>query len=79
MGVAGVSMLFGFGRSFAAAKKQEKIVDHTLMNRMEGNALALRALGWGSVIAVTGVGVICYGIWKASGATNVKVHDQSVD
>lgn len=38
-----------------------------------GAHLALRALGWGTVYAITGTSLICYGIWKLSGATNVNI------
>jgi len=37
-----------------------------------GAALAMRALGWGTLYAVTGVGLICFGIWKLSGAKSVR-------
>lgn len=36
-----------------------------------GVLLALRALGWGTVYAVAGTSLICYGIWKLSGAKDV--------
>lgn len=36
-----------------------------------GSQLALRALGWGSLYAITGTALFCYGVWKLSGATNV--------
>ena len=36
-----------------------------------GAILALRALGWGTVYAITGTTCLCYGIWKLSGAKNV--------
>lgn len=36
-----------------------------------GAILALRALGWGTVYAVAGTSLICYGIWKLSGAKDV--------
>lgn len=35
-----------------------------------GASLALRALGWGTLYAITGCGILFYGIWKLSGATN---------
>lgn len=38
-----------------------------------GALLALRALGWGTVYAVSGTGLICYGIWKLSGAKDVSL------
>lgn len=38
-----------------------------------GALLALRALGWGTVYAVAGTSLICYGIWKLSGAKDVSM------
>ena len=37
-----------------------------------GASLAIRALGWGTLYAVTGCGLFFYGIWKLSGATNTE-------
>lgn len=37
-----------------------------------GAQLALRALGWGTLYAFTGCGLLFYGIWKLSAAKNVK-------
>ena len=37
-----------------------------------GAALAMRALGWGTLYAITGVGLVCFGIWKLSGAKSVR-------
>lgn len=36
-----------------------------------GAILALRALGWGTVYAIGGTSLLCYGIWKLSGAKDV--------
>lgn len=36
-----------------------------------GASLALRALGWGTLYAFTGCGILFYSIWKLSGAKNV--------
>lgn len=37
-----------------------------------GANLALRALGWGTVIAVLGTGSFMFAIWKLSGAKDVR-------
>nr|CAH7737860.1 unnamed protein product [Callosobruchus chinensis] len=36
-----------------------------------GANLAMRALGWGTLYAVTGCGILFYSIWKLSGAQSV--------
>lgn len=36
-----------------------------------GPALAMRALGWGTLYAVGGCGILFYGIWKMIGANDV--------
>lgn len=38
-----------------------------------GAILALRALGWGTVYAIAGTSCLCYGIWKLSGAKDVRL------
>lgn len=66
----------GFGSTLAAAKKQDPInfgkgFIATKELHETGANLALRALGWGTLYAVTGCGVLFYTIWKISGAKNV--------
>jgi len=53
----------------AAGFSPEKIA--SIMNREDGARLAMRALGYGSVLAITGVTLIAYLGWKLSGANNV--------
>lgn len=102
-GVTGVSILFGFGTTLAAAKKKDPhFFDRGLTGRFEGQAsseptsneairamrkrapgsiasaepgasLALRALGWGTVYAVSGCSLLFYGIWKLMGVSDVSI------
>lgn len=75
--IATVSAIIGFSKTLATAKKQEyKVLEKAGPNAAVvlegGTALAMRALAWGSLFAVLGTGSICFGIWKLSGAKNVK-------
>ncbi|XP_052751569.1 transmembrane protein 242 isoform X2 [Galleria mellonella] len=75
--VAGISAFIGFSATLAAAKKTDpKYFSKGLHSSAEladaGAILALRALGWGTLYAITGTSCLCYGIWKLSGATNLK-------
>lgn len=77
-GVTGLSALIGFGTTLAAVKKQDpKGFDKGFVSTAQlhetGAGLALRALGWGTLYAVTGCGILFYSIWKISGAENVGV------
>ena len=101
-GVTGVSILFGFGTTLAAAKKKDPhYFDQGLTGRIEGQAgesisnnaatamrrrapgsiasvepgasLAIRALGWGTLYAVTGCSVLFYGIWKIMAVNDVSI------
>lgn len=74
--LGGISAMFGFSQTLARAKQSEdKLVQQTgrqaLILMDEGSALAVRALGWGTLYAFLGVGSFCYGVWKLSGAKNV--------
>jgi hypothetical protein len=37
-----------------------------------GAQLALRALGYGTILAIVGTGSICFAIWKLSGAKDLQ-------
>lgn len=81
-GVAGVSMLGGFGMTLGMAKKKDpNMFNKGIMGARElheaGGALALRALGWGSLYAVAGFSVFCFSIWKLSGAKDVSDHPEN--
>lgn len=77
--VTGISAIIGFGASLSAARKRDPkffeegvagIKGSPAVAAESGASLALRALGWGSVYAIGGCGIIFYGIWKLSGANN---------
>lgn len=75
--MGGVGALAGFSRTVVSAKKQdqhlyEKATLETVNLMEAGHKLATRALAWGTFYAFLGTGTFCYGIWKLSGATNVR-------
>lgn len=77
-GAAGMSLLFGFSATLVLVKKQDPAYfDKGLVGGHKsphgtGGGLALRALGWGTLIATSGVGLFCFGVWKISGASSMK-------
>ncbi|XP_045764788.1 transmembrane protein 242 [Maniola jurtina] len=75
--IAGISAFAGFGTTLAAAKKTDpKYFNKGIHGSVEladaGALLALRALGWGTLYAIGGTTCLCYGIWKLSGAKDLK-------
>ncbi|XP_022194436.1 transmembrane protein 242 [Nilaparvata lugens] len=76
--VTGVSAFVAFGSTLAMAKRKDpKMFSKGLFASSElpesGAALAMRALKYGTIYAVTGCGLLFYGVWKLSGAENL--HD----
>lgn len=75
--VTGISAFAGFTKAVAAARKQDPKYFGEGISGVKGvhetgASLAMRALGWGSLFAITGCGLLFYGIWKISGATNAE-------
>lgn len=69
--VTGVSAFCGFGFTLAAAKRQHP---NSFTQGFEtGTALATRALGWGTIYAIGGVGALTFIVWKLLGKLNFVV------
>ena len=66
----------GFSKTVMSAKKQDpSVFEKAQMGEVAllegGTRLAARALAIGSVLAIVGVGGLCFTFWKLTGAKNV--------
>lgn len=76
-GIAGVSVVAGFSKTVMSAKKHDPSVFEAAQKGevalLEGGTrLAARALAIGSLLAVVGVGGLCFTFWKLTGAKTVR-------
>ncbi|XP_029214038.1 transmembrane protein 242-like [Acropora millepora] len=69
-GVTFASMVGGFGYAIGQARRRSP--EPLNASTHEGVKLALRALGWGTVLAVSGVGLLVLGVKTVFGVKDAK-------
>ena len=69
-GVTFASMVGGFGYAIGQARRRSP--GSFDQRQQEGVKLAVRALGWGTVLAVSGVGLLVLGVKTALGVKDVR-------
>ena len=70
-----MSFLSGFGYAIGQVKKKDKTpMTSSQQLHYAGQTLAMRALGWGTVYAVSGFSIFCFAIWKLMGVNNVSIN-----
>lgn len=69
-GVTLASMVGGFGYAIGQARRRSP--GSFDQHQQEGVKLAVRALGWGTVLAVSGVGFLVFGVKTALGVKDAK-------
>lgn len=69
-GVTLASMVGGFGYAIGQARRRSP--GSFDQHQQEGVKLAVRALGWGTVLAVSGVGFLVFGVKTALGVKDVR-------
>ena len=68
-GVTLASMVGGFGYAIGQVRRRSP---GSFDQRQQGVKLAVRALGWGTVLAVSGVGLLVFGVKTALGVKDVR-------
>ncbi|RWS27915.1 transmembrane protein 242-like protein [Leptotrombidium deliense] len=82
--VAAMSAMFGFGLTLAMAKKRDTHFFskglNVLPNKVpeSGATLAMKALGIGTLYAVSGFGLFSFIVWKSLGVKNLEEFRQKV-
>lgn len=71
--ITGISALVSFSFALSSARKRNPVAPDDVSAQVynSGAKLALRALKWGTFYAVTGCGLLIFGVWKAANVNNV--------